>query len=92
MRKNQSSNVNFLLNVIHLTHVRNVYRAVKKGLQDISDIKRERRKLPKSTLGLWRYNNSLRKERIFEEPLLPGEFVFHVMDIHCFPIRGNDMY
>ncbi|KAI9169053.1 hypothetical protein LWI28_006258 [Acer negundo] len=45
---------------------------IKKGLEDASDFSRKRRSMPNTSLGLWKFNNFLRKERVFQEPLLTG--------------------
>ncbi|KAM1124203.1 hypothetical protein ACFX2B_039152 [Malus domestica] len=43
-----------------------------KTLQDVSDLNRKRRNIPCSTLGVWKLNNSLRKEQVFFRPSLTG--------------------
>ncbi|TXG51414.1 hypothetical protein EZV62_023938 [Acer yangbiense] len=43
---------------------------IKKGLEDASDFSRKRRSMPNTALGLWKFNNFLRKEQVFQEPLL----------------------
>ncbi|KAL5549731.1 hypothetical protein UlMin_004962 [Ulmus minor] len=45
---------------------------MKKALEDPSDIKRKRRKIPCSTLGIWKLQNNLRKEQIFFQPSITG--------------------
>ena len=55
-------------------------RVIKKGREDASDFSRKRRSMPKMPLGLWKFNNFLRKERVFQEPLLTGVLVFHFVD------------
>ncbi|KAM1064654.1 hypothetical protein EV2_029457 [Malus domestica] len=41
-------------------------------IQDASDLKRKKRNIAYSTLGVWKLNNSLRKEQIFFQPSLSG--------------------
>ncbi|KAM1263685.1 hypothetical protein TB2_028200 [Malus domestica] len=41
-------------------------------IQDASDLKRKKRNIAYSTLGVWKLNNSLRKEQIFFQPSLTG--------------------
>ncbi|ONI20290.1 hypothetical protein PRUPE_2G007300 [Prunus persica] len=43
-----------------------------KTIQDTSDLLRKRRNIPCSALGVWKLNNSLRKEQIFFQPSLSG--------------------
>lgn len=47
-----------------------------KTIQDTSDLLRKRRNIPCSALGVWKLNNSLRKEQIFFQPSLSGELSF----------------
>ncbi|KAL5760533.1 hypothetical protein ACOSP7_019040 [Xanthoceras sorbifolium] len=45
---------------------------IKKGFEDASDLLRKRRNMPNSALGLWKFNNILRKDRVFQEPSITG--------------------
>uniref|UniRef100_A0A6N2MNS0 Rad21/Rec8-like protein N-terminal domain-containing protein n=1 Tax=Salix viminalis TaxID=40686 RepID=A0A6N2MNS0_SALVM len=45
-------------------------RFMKTALEDSSDLIRQKRMKLSSTLGIWRLNNSLRKDQIFYEPLI----------------------
>ncbi|WCJ18980.1 Double-strand-break repair protein rad21-like protein 1 [Euphorbia peplus] len=47
-------------------------KSMKKALENTSDILRKRREIPSTSLGIWKMNNSLRKENIFSEPSLTG--------------------
>ncbi|XP_022156997.1 sister chromatid cohesion 1 protein 3-like isoform X2 [Momordica charantia] len=45
---------------------------LKKALEDSSDLLRERRNIPSTSLDVWKLNNSLRKDEIFYHPLITG--------------------
>ncbi|KAF2319410.1 hypothetical protein GH714_015604 [Hevea brasiliensis] len=45
---------------------------MKKALENSSDISRKRREIPSTALGIWKLNNTLRKEQVFYEPSLTG--------------------
>ncbi|KAJ6354084.1 hypothetical protein OIU76_003004 [Salix suchowensis] len=47
-------------------------RFMKTALEDSSDLIRQKRMKSSSTVGIWRLNNSLRKDQIFYEPLITG--------------------
>ncbi|KAF5736410.1 sister chromatid cohesion 1 protein 3-like [Tripterygium wilfordii] len=47
-------------------------RFLKKMLEDSSDLLRKKRKSPCSKLDIWKKNNRLRKELVFNEPLVTG--------------------
>ncbi|KAJ4831956.1 hypothetical protein Tsubulata_018820 [Turnera subulata] len=49
---------------------------MKKALDDCSDILRKRSNSPSSPLGIWKLTNHLRKEQIFYQPLLTGDWIF----------------
>jgi len=46
---------------------------MRRALEDPSDLMRKKRTRSSSMVGIWRLNNSLRKEQIFYEPLITGE-------------------
>ncbi|KAL9368153.1 hypothetical protein Peur_039352 [Populus x canadensis] len=48
-------------------------RFMRRALEDPSDLMRKKRTRSSSMVGIWRLNNSLRKEQIFYEPLITGE-------------------
>ena len=50
---------------------------MKTALEDSSDLIRQKRMRSSSSLGIWRLNNSLRKDQIFYEPLITGEFLMN---------------
>ncbi|GAB4832630.1 hypothetical protein Ancab_006648 [Ancistrocladus abbreviatus] len=43
-----------------------------RSLEDCSDLVKKRKKLPSSTLDLWRLKNRKGREQVFQEPLLSG--------------------
>ncbi|XP_022158405.1 sister chromatid cohesion 1 protein 3-like isoform X2 [Momordica charantia] len=45
---------------------------MKKALEDSSDLLRERRNTPSTSLDVWKLNNSLRKDEVFYHPSLTG--------------------
>lgn len=47
-------------------------RFMRRALEDPSDLMRQKRTRSSSVVGIWRLNNSLRKEQIFYEPLITG--------------------
>lgn len=47
-------------------------RFMRRALEDPSDLMRQKRTRSSSMVGIWRLNNSLRKEQIFYEPLITG--------------------
>ncbi|KAH8520535.1 hypothetical protein H0E87_001831 [Populus deltoides] len=47
-------------------------RFMRRALEDPSDLMRKKRTRSSSMVGIWRLNNSLRKEQIFYEPLITG--------------------
>ncbi|XP_040988628.1 sister chromatid cohesion 1 protein 3-like isoform X1 [Juglans microcarpa x Juglans regia] len=47
-------------------------KLMKKSLEDSSDLLRKKRDAPCSTLGIWKLNNTLRKEQVFHQPSLTG--------------------
>lgn len=49
---------------------------MKKSLEDASDLLRKKRDAPCSALGVWKLNSILRKEQIFHQPSLTGEWTF----------------
>lgn len=48
---------------------------MRERLEDASDTLRKRKKLPSSKLNIWRLNNQSKKDQIFNEPLLSGNFL-----------------
>lgn len=56
-----------------------ICRFMKKALEDPSDLKRKKRKIPYSTLGIWKLEKNLRKEKVFSEPLITGELFLHYL-------------
>lgn len=48
---------------------------MKKTLEDTSDLLRKKRDVPCSALGMWKSKNSLKKDQVFHQPLLTGEWV-----------------
>ncbi|KAL6961955.1 hypothetical protein U1Q18_036914 [Sarracenia purpurea var. burkii] len=50
-------------------------RFIRRGLHNCSDLLRKRKCRPCSMLDVWKSNNRLRKEKVFLEPLMTGEFV-----------------
>jgi hypothetical protein len=53
---------------------------MRRALEDPSDLMRQKRTRSSSMVGIWRLNNSLRKEQIFYEPLITGEGVLLQMN------------
>lgn len=49
---------------------------MKKSLEDYSDLLRKKRDVPCSALGMWKLNNVRRKEQIFDQPSLTGNWTF----------------
>ncbi|KAG2680097.1 hypothetical protein I3760_11G082500 [Carya illinoinensis] len=47
-------------------------KLMKKSLEDSSDLLRKKRDVPCSALGIWKLNNTLRKEQVFHQPSLTG--------------------
>lgn len=47
---------------------------MRERLEDASDTLRKRKKLPSSKLNIWRLNNQSKKDQVFNEPLLTGNF------------------
>ena len=50
-------------------------RFMRSALNNPRDIMRKRREAPSSSLGIWKLNNSRRKEHIFYQPLLTGRLI-----------------
>lgn len=46
---------------------------MKKALEDSSDLLRERRNIPSSSLEVWKLNNKLKKEEVFYHPSITGK-------------------
>lgn len=54
---------------------------MKKSLEDSSDLLRKKRDVPCSALGIWKLNNTLRKEQVFHQPSLTGEWALLFADL-----------
>lgn len=67
-----------------------VYRFIGARLDDYNDLRRKKKHCPSSASDVWKLNNRLRKENIFLEPLMPGEFVSSLncfATITCFSVK-----
>lgn len=55
---------------------------MKKALKDSHNISRKRKPRPGSLLGDWKLRNKQRKEQIFDEPSVTGDFFFFHAELY----------